>query len=58
MYSEYAATNVTLSEAEVETFAIRDGICRATAIEGVHPIHTITNSIQCAQMMLDTSNHS
>jgi len=49
MYSEYAATNVTLSEAEVETFA---------TIEGVHPIHTITNSIQCAQMMFDTPNHS
>jgi len=42
--SEHVATNVTPSETEAETFAIKDGIYRATAIEGVH---IITNSIQC-----------
>ena len=45
--SEHAAINVTPTKAE--TFAIRDGINQATAIEGVNRIIVITESIQCAQ---------
>jgi len=49
------AVNVS---SEAETFAIRSGISKATALEGINQIIVTTDSIQCAQKLFDTSNHS
>ena len=53
---EYTALNVTSSEAEI--FAIRCGINKATTLEEINQIIVIMDSIQCAQKLFDTSNHS
>jgi len=53
--SEHTAVNVS---SEAETFAIRSGISKATALEGINQIIVTTDSIQCAQKLFDTSNHS